>query len=184
MHAMTSTELYLRLLRHVKPYWRMFLLGILGMVVYAATTPVLPALAKPLIEGTFIERDPVVMQWLPVAIVLLFVVRGLGVRGLVMRSLRLRRGLALVRPPPREVGSGVGLAAHLTRPSPGEIAAVATSSAPGPGSQKTGLYFRPSRRTSKWRWGAVVRPVLPTVPITCPRSTHSPTRTWFSWLCA
>jgi subfamily B ATP-binding cassette protein MsbA len=78
MHAMTSTELYLRLLRHVKPYWRMFLLGILGMVVYAATTPVLPALAKPLIEGTFIERDPVVMQWLPAAIVLLFVVRGLA----------------------------------------------------------------------------------------------------------
>ncbi|MGH8648389.1 MAG: ABC transporter transmembrane domain-containing protein, partial [Burkholderiales bacterium] len=78
MRAMTSTELYLRLLRHVKPYWRMFLLGILGMVVYAATTPMLPALAKPLIEGTFIERDPVVMQWLPAAIVLLFVVRGLA----------------------------------------------------------------------------------------------------------
>jgi subfamily B ATP-binding cassette protein MsbA len=78
MPAMTSTELYLRLLRHVKPYWRMFLLGILGMVVYAATTPVLPALAKPLIEGTFIERDPVVMQWLPAAIVLLFIVRGVA----------------------------------------------------------------------------------------------------------
>ncbi|HSC95672.1 MAG TPA: lipid A export permease/ATP-binding protein MsbA [Burkholderiales bacterium] len=75
---MTSTQLYLRLLRHVKPYWRMFLLGILGMVVYAATAPALPALAKPIIEGTFVERDPVVMQWLPVAIVLLFVVRGLA----------------------------------------------------------------------------------------------------------
>jgi subfamily B ATP-binding cassette protein MsbA len=78
MRPMTSTQLYLRLLRHVKPYWRMFLLGILGMVVYAATAPALPALAKPIIEGTFIERDPVVMQWLPVAIVLLFVVRGLA----------------------------------------------------------------------------------------------------------
>ncbi|MGH8622711.1 MAG: ABC transporter ATP-binding protein, partial [Burkholderiales bacterium] len=75
---MTNTALYLRLLRHVKPYWRVFLLGILGMVVYAATTPVLPALAKPLIEGTFIERDAVVMQWLPAAIILLFVVRGLS----------------------------------------------------------------------------------------------------------
>jgi subfamily B ATP-binding cassette protein MsbA len=75
---MTSTQLYLRLLRHVKPYWRMFLLGVLGMVVYAATAPALPALAKPIIEGTFIERDPIVMQWLPVAIVLLFVVRGLA----------------------------------------------------------------------------------------------------------
>ena len=78
MRTMTSTQLYLRLLRHVKPYWRMFLLGIFGMVVFAATTPVLPALAKPLIEGTFIEKDPVVMQWLPVAIVLLFAVRGLA----------------------------------------------------------------------------------------------------------
>ena len=78
MHATTSTELYLRLLRHVKPYWRIFLLGILGMVAYAATTPVLPALAKPLIEGTFIEKDPAVTQWLPVVIVLLFLVRGLA----------------------------------------------------------------------------------------------------------
>jgi subfamily B ATP-binding cassette protein MsbA len=78
MRTLTSTQLYLRLLRHVKPYWRMFLLGVLGMVVYAATTPALPALAKPLIEGTFIEKDPVVMRWLPVVIVLLFVVRGLA----------------------------------------------------------------------------------------------------------
>ena len=78
MRPMTSTQLYLRLLRHVRPYWRMFGVGILGMVVYAATTPALPALAKPLIEGTFIEKDPVVMQWLPAAIVLLFVVRGLA----------------------------------------------------------------------------------------------------------
>ena len=78
MRTMTSTQLYLRLLRHVKPYWRMFALGILGMVVYAATTPVLPALAKPLIEGTFIEKDPVVMRWLPAVIVALFVVRGLA----------------------------------------------------------------------------------------------------------
>jgi subfamily B ATP-binding cassette protein MsbA len=78
MRPMTSTQLYLRLLRHVRPYWRMFLLGILGMVVYAATAPALPALAKPIIEGTFVERDPVVMQWLPAAIVLLFVVRGLA----------------------------------------------------------------------------------------------------------
>jgi len=78
MRTMTSSELYLRLLGHVKPYWRVFLLGILGMVVVAATEPALPALMKPLIEGTFIEKDPVVMQWLPVAMIVLFAVRGLG----------------------------------------------------------------------------------------------------------
>ena len=78
MHTMTSTELYLRLLGHVKPYWRVFVLGILGMTVVAATEPALPALMQPLVEGTFIEKDPVVMRWLPVVIVALFVVRGIA----------------------------------------------------------------------------------------------------------
>ncbi len=78
MHTMTSTELYLRLLGHVKPYWRVFVLGILGMMVLAATEPALPALMQPLIEGTFIKKDPVVMRWLPVVIVALFVVRGIA----------------------------------------------------------------------------------------------------------
>ena len=78
MGTMTSTELYLRLLSYVKPYWRVFALGILGMMIVAATEPVLPALMKPLIEGTFIEKDPLLIQWLPVAIVALFVVRGLA----------------------------------------------------------------------------------------------------------
>ena len=78
MRTMTSTALYLRLLSYVKPYWRVFALGILGMTIVAATEPVLPALMKPLIEGTFIEKDPLLIKWLPVAIVVLFVVRGLA----------------------------------------------------------------------------------------------------------
>jgi subfamily B ATP-binding cassette protein MsbA len=75
---MTPRALYLRLLSHVRPHWRVFAVGILGMVIVAATTPALPALMKPLIEGTFIEKDPVLMRWLPVIIVALFLVRGIG----------------------------------------------------------------------------------------------------------
>jgi len=75
---MTNTALYLRLLSHVRPYWRVFALGILGMMVVAATEPALPALMKPLIEGTFIDKDPVLMRWLPLVIVGLFAVRGLA----------------------------------------------------------------------------------------------------------
>jgi subfamily B ATP-binding cassette protein MsbA len=75
---MTPRELYLRLLSHVRPHWRVFAVGILGMVIVAATTPALPALMKPLIEGTFIEKDPVLMRWLPLIIVGLFLVRGIG----------------------------------------------------------------------------------------------------------
>jgi hypothetical protein len=35
-------------------------------------------LARPIIEGTFAGRGPVVTQWRPAAIVLLFVLRGLA----------------------------------------------------------------------------------------------------------
>ncbi len=73
---MTSSELYLRLLSHVKPHWRVFAFGCLGMMIVAATEPALPALMKPLIEGTFIDKDPILISWMPVVIVALFVVRG------------------------------------------------------------------------------------------------------------
>jgi len=73
---MTSTELYLRLLSYVRPHWRVFALGIFGMAMVAATEPVLPALMKPLIEGTLINKDPELMRWVPLAIILLFAVRG------------------------------------------------------------------------------------------------------------
>ncbi|MGH8640223.1 MAG: lipid ABC transporter permease/ATP-binding protein, partial [Burkholderiales bacterium] len=75
---MTNTALYLRLLRHVKPYWHVFALGILGMAVVAATYSALPALMKPLIEGTFIEKDPDVIFWLPIVMVGLYTVQGLA----------------------------------------------------------------------------------------------------------
>jgi subfamily B ATP-binding cassette protein MsbA len=75
---MTGTQLYARLLRYVRPYWRMFALSILGMIISAATEVALPAAAKPFLDGTFVDRDPVFMAWIPYAIVLIFLVRGLG----------------------------------------------------------------------------------------------------------
>ena len=75
---MTGTRLYLRLMRYVRPYWRMFALSVLGMVISAVTEVALPAAAKPFLDGTFVDRDAVLMRWIPFAIVLIFVVRGLG----------------------------------------------------------------------------------------------------------
>jgi subfamily B ATP-binding cassette protein MsbA len=75
---MTGSQLYLRLLGHVKPYWRMFALSILGMLISAATEVALPAAAKPFLDGTFVDRDPVLMRWVPFVIVLVFVARGIG----------------------------------------------------------------------------------------------------------
>ncbi|MDR0481407.1 MAG: lipid A export permease/ATP-binding protein MsbA [Gallionellaceae bacterium] len=75
---MTSTQLYLRLLTYVKPYWRTFLLSILGTAVAAATEPTLPALLKPLLDGTFVHKDDFVIHWAPLLLIVIFFVRGLS----------------------------------------------------------------------------------------------------------
>ena len=78
MTRMTSRQLYARLLGCVTPYWRVFSIAIFGMVVVAASEPAIPALLKPLLDGTFVERDPVITRWMPWLVIGLFVARGLG----------------------------------------------------------------------------------------------------------
>ena len=73
---MTGKELYLRLLHHVVPYWRVFVLAILAMVVLAATEPALPALLKPTLDGSFVEKDLDSVGLLSLLIIVLFVIRG------------------------------------------------------------------------------------------------------------
>ena len=73
---MSSQQLYFRLLSYVRPHWRVFLTSVLGTTVAALTEPALPAMMKPLLDGTFVDKDPWLMQWMPVALVVLFLVRG------------------------------------------------------------------------------------------------------------
>lgn len=72
----SSRELYLRLLSHVRPYGRQFAFGILFMVLLALTEPAIPFLLKPLLDGTFVERDPEFLFWSPIFLMVLFLVRG------------------------------------------------------------------------------------------------------------
>lgn len=78
MKTMTSSQLYLRLLSYVRPYWRVFAAAILGMIVAAATEPLLPALLKPFLDGTFVNKDNTVMHWAPIFILVIFFVRGVA----------------------------------------------------------------------------------------------------------
>lgn len=73
-----SRALLRRLLSYMLPYWRRFLVAMVGMVVAAATQPALAALMKPLLDGTFVRRDPFWMQLAPVLIVALMLIQGLG----------------------------------------------------------------------------------------------------------
>lgn len=78
MMNLTSTQLYFRLLGYVKVYWRTFALSILATAITAATEPLLPALLKPMLDGTFVHKDDMVIRWAPLIILLIFFVRGVA----------------------------------------------------------------------------------------------------------
>jgi len=78
MSASRDSDLYLRLLRYVRPHAKVFAVAVLGMIAAAATEPLFPALMKPLLDGGFgVSRQaslpPLVFALILVAI---FVVRG------------------------------------------------------------------------------------------------------------
>jgi subfamily B ATP-binding cassette protein MsbA len=75
---MTSIQLYFRLLQYVKPYWGVFALSILGMLISAATEVALPVAVKPFLDGTFVNKDLFLIKWVPVALVAIFIFRGIG----------------------------------------------------------------------------------------------------------
>lgn len=76
--SLTSAALYWRLLGYVKPYWRAFAVSLVAMAVVAASEPALPAMMKPLLDGTFVERDMRIITLMPLAILVLFAVRGVA----------------------------------------------------------------------------------------------------------
>jgi subfamily B ATP-binding cassette protein MsbA len=74
----TDTTTYRRLLGYVRPYWRIFALGVLAMVAGAATDSLLPAMLKELLDGSFVNKDERSIHLTPLLLVLLFTVRGLS----------------------------------------------------------------------------------------------------------
>ena len=69
---------YLRLLGYARPHWPMFLLGVVGMVMYASVDTGFAILTKKLLDGAFVVNDPRMLYYVPAGIVVLFLVRGVG----------------------------------------------------------------------------------------------------------
>lgn len=67
----TDLGLYLRLLGYVRPYWRVFGLSLLAMVLLAFTNPATAALFKYMIAGVFLTQDAAVVLKIIVALILL-----------------------------------------------------------------------------------------------------------------
>jgi subfamily B ATP-binding cassette protein MsbA len=69
---------YLRLLSYVRPYRGHFTLALLGGVLYSATMASAAYWAQKLGDNTLVNRDPRTIVWVPVILVVLFILRGLG----------------------------------------------------------------------------------------------------------
>ncbi len=74
----TGLQVYQRLIGYSLAYWRYLLLAILGLAVSAATQPLFALGLKPLLDKAILQRDPETIQWLPIGILVLFLVRGVA----------------------------------------------------------------------------------------------------------
>ena len=74
---MTGFSLYSRLLRYVRPYRWAFGLAVLGMMIVAAGDLMLAWLVIPIVQN-FESPDPTGTRWLPLTIVAVFLLRGVG----------------------------------------------------------------------------------------------------------
>ena len=63
---------------YVMVYKWYFVLGISLVAVFALTTPAVAVLMKPLLDGSFVERDPKYILWTPIILIILFAIRGIA----------------------------------------------------------------------------------------------------------
>lgn len=73
-----ALKTYRRLIGYIKPHKGMFAIGVVGMIMFAVTNAAWARFAQEFLDGTFLKRDPRMIWLVPVALVGLFVLRGLG----------------------------------------------------------------------------------------------------------
>ena len=71
-------KLYRRLLKNTRAYKGIFVLAIIGMIIHAITDTSFAAIIKPLLDGSFINKDPEFISLMPLLIILIFLFRGIG----------------------------------------------------------------------------------------------------------
>jgi subfamily B ATP-binding cassette protein MsbA len=73
-----SWLIYRRLLKYAKPYTGVFLIGVLGAILFAASNASLAYLVRNFLSGAFIVKNPDVLWKVPLGVVVLFTLRGIG----------------------------------------------------------------------------------------------------------
>jgi subfamily B ATP-binding cassette protein MsbA len=75
--SLDSFQMYVRLLGYVKPYWKAFVVGIIGMALLAAIEPLFPALMKTLLDKGFAGKPRDDLWIAPLAVIGIFLLRGI-----------------------------------------------------------------------------------------------------------
>ena len=73
-----ALSVYKRLFRYALPYWKVFALSTIAMLCYSATETGFAALMKPLLDGSFVKKDPFIIKLIPPLMIALFLVRGIA----------------------------------------------------------------------------------------------------------
>lgn len=73
-----SRRVYGRLLGYARRYWGIGLLAILGMAVDGGGLAAFTKLLQPMFDDLFANKDPYLIFWMPIWIMLIFTVRGIG----------------------------------------------------------------------------------------------------------
>jgi subfamily B ATP-binding cassette protein MsbA len=73
-----ALRIYKRLLRYAAPHWGMFLIGVVGMALFAASDASLAWLTTKFLQGAFVKPNPKILVIVPIGVFVLFLVRGIG----------------------------------------------------------------------------------------------------------
>jgi subfamily B ATP-binding cassette protein MsbA len=73
-----SWLIYRRLLKYAKPHLGVFLIGVLGAVLFAASNASVIYLIKVFLHDAFVDPNPKIVWVVPIGVVVLFTVRGIG----------------------------------------------------------------------------------------------------------
>ena len=71
-------RVFRRLVKDFRPYWRLFLLGLLGTLIYAVVDGLMYRYLQPMIDKGFVGRDQDFLMWVPFFILGIFSLRGVG----------------------------------------------------------------------------------------------------------
>ena len=73
-----QSSLYLRLLKYTFKYKIVFTVAVLAMAMFAVTDTAFAALIKPLLDGSFVDKDPETIRLFPFVLMGLFLLRGIA----------------------------------------------------------------------------------------------------------